>query len=111
MIQLDKEPAIMFVSRTRPWRPAPQDNQLMSKHRVLSFKPQLRLEWRGQDGPNVTEQPNHSASSHHVINSDDVSVHALASAASNEERRPVSHLRSCPKIQIDPKAVQYRDAS
>jgi hypothetical protein len=31
-------------------RPAPQDIQLMSKHRVLSLKPQLRLEWRGQDG-------------------------------------------------------------
>src|SRR5882762_7812928 len=43
-------------------QPAPQDNQLMSKHRVLSLKPQLRLEWRGQDGQNETEQPHHSAS-------------------------------------------------
>jgi len=43
-------------------QPAPQDIQLMSKHRVLSFKPQLRLEWRGQDGQNETEQPDHSAS-------------------------------------------------
>jgi hypothetical protein len=43
-------------------RPAPQDNQLVSKHRVLSFKPQLRLEWRGQDGQSETEQPDHSAS-------------------------------------------------
>ena len=43
-------------------RPTPQDNQLMSKHRVLSLKPQLRLEWRGQDGQNETEQRNHSAS-------------------------------------------------
>jgi hypothetical protein len=34
----------------------------MSKHRVLSLKPQLRLEWRGQDGQNETEQPDHSAS-------------------------------------------------
>jgi hypothetical protein len=32
----------------------------MSKHRILSFKPQLRLEWRGQDGQNETEQPDHS---------------------------------------------------
>src|SRR5260221_3244002 len=40
----------------------PQNNQLMSKHRVLSFKPQLRLEWRGQDGQSETEQPDHSAS-------------------------------------------------
>src|SRR5438445_7408343 len=33
----------------------------MSKHRVLSLKPQLRLEWRGQDGQSETEQSNHSA--------------------------------------------------
>jgi methyl-accepting chemotaxis protein len=43
-------------------QPAPQDNQLMSKHRVLSLKPQLRLKWRGQDGQNETEHPDHSAS-------------------------------------------------
>jgi hypothetical protein len=34
----------------------------MPKHRVLSLKPQLRLEWQGQDGQNETEQPDHSAS-------------------------------------------------
>jgi hypothetical protein len=43
-------------------QPAPQDNQLMSKHRALGFKSQLRLEWRGQDGQNETGQPDHSAS-------------------------------------------------
>src|SRR6476659_1289842 len=43
-------------------QPAPQDNQLMAKHRVLSCKPCLRLEWRGQDDQNETKQPNHSAS-------------------------------------------------
>ena len=43
-------------------QPTPHDIQLTPKHRVLSFKPQLRLEWRGQDGQNETEQPDHSAS-------------------------------------------------
>src|ERR1700738_3810439 len=43
-------------------QPAPQDNQLMSKHRVLSFKPYLRLERRGQDSQKETEQPDHPAS-------------------------------------------------
>src|SRR3981189_2608164 len=43
-------------------QPTPQDNQLVSKHRVLSFKPQLRLEWRGQDGQSETEHPDHSTS-------------------------------------------------
>src|SRR5260370_37101398 len=43
-------------------QPTLQDNRLMSKHHVLGFKPQLRLEWRGQDGQNETKQPDHSAS-------------------------------------------------
>jgi hypothetical protein len=61
-IQLDKEPAIMVrePDATRP--PTPHDIQLMSKHRVLSFKLQLRLEWQRQDGQHETEQPDHSAS-------------------------------------------------
>jgi hypothetical protein len=60
-IQLDKEPAIVVREPDATMQP-PQDNQLMSKHRVLSFKPQLRLEGRGQDGQSETEQPDHSAS-------------------------------------------------
>src|ERR1700682_896378 len=43
-------------------QPTLQDNQLMSKHHVPGFKPQLRLEWRGQDGQNETKQPDHYAS-------------------------------------------------
>jgi hypothetical protein len=42
-------------------QPTPQDIQLMSQYRVLSFKPQLRPEWRGQDGQSETEQPDHRA--------------------------------------------------
>src|ERR1700730_11859152 len=41
---------------------APQDHQVMSEHRIPRLKPHLRLEWRGQDGHNETEQPDHSAS-------------------------------------------------
>jgi hypothetical protein len=61
-VNLDKEPAIIVREPDATMQPTLQDNQLMSKHRVLSFKPQLRLEWRGQDGQNETEQPDHSAS-------------------------------------------------
>src|SRR3979490_2818838 len=43
-------------------QPTPHDDQLMSKHRILSLKPQLRPEWRGQDGQSETEQPDHSTS-------------------------------------------------
>src|SRR6202035_217776 len=61
-IQLDKEPAIMVREPDATMQPAPQDNQLMSKYRVLSFKPQLRFEWRGQGGQSEIEEPDHSAS-------------------------------------------------
>src|SRR5882757_986047 len=61
-IQQDKEPAIMVREPDATMQPTPQDIQLMSKRRVLSFKPQLRLERRGQDGQNETEQSDHSAS-------------------------------------------------
>src|SRR6266850_497297 len=61
-VQLDKEPAIIVREPDATMQATIQDNQLMSKHRVLSFKPQLRLEWRGQNGQNETEQPGHSAS-------------------------------------------------
>jgi hypothetical protein len=36
---LDEEQAIMVRELDATTRPAPQDNQLMSKHRVLGFKP------------------------------------------------------------------------
>ena len=61
-IQLDKEPAIMVREPDATRQPTPPDIQLMTKHRVLSLKPQLRLEWRGQDSQNETEYPDHSAS-------------------------------------------------
>src|SRR5882724_11766474 len=65
-------------------QPTLQDNQLMSKHRVLGFKPQLRLEWRGQDGQNETKQPDHSASLGDFITSSTrirFSVHTAADAS------------------------------
>src|ERR1700692_3007611 len=61
-IQLDQEPAIIVREPDATRQPTPQDIQLMSKHRILSFKPQLRLEWQRQDGQHETEQPDHSAS-------------------------------------------------
>jgi hypothetical protein len=51
-----------LVSRTTTTAAALQDDQLMSKHRVLGFNPHPRLEWRCQDGQNEVEQPDHPAS-------------------------------------------------
>src|SRR3979490_32782 len=61
-VELGKETGIMVREPDATRQPTPHDIQLMSKRRVLSFEPQLRLEWRGQDGQNETEQPDHSAS-------------------------------------------------
>src|SRR5674476_820859 len=79
-IQLDKEPALVV----RELRPAahlsPQNDQLMPKHRVLSLKPHLRLEWRGQDGQDETQKPYHSASLGDSVTSStriEFSVHTL----------------------------------
>ena len=47
----------LFAQSNAATQLAPQNNQLMSNRRVLSFKPQLRLEWRGQDGKSETERP------------------------------------------------------
>jgi len=53
-IQLDQEPGIVAREPDATMQPTLQDNQLMSKRRVLSFKPQLRLEGRGQHGQTET---------------------------------------------------------
>jgi len=37
--QLDKKPTIMVGEPDAATQPPPQDNQLMSKHRILGFKP------------------------------------------------------------------------
>src|ERR1700680_1147496 len=61
-IELNEEPAVV-VSETSPaLQLAPQDHQLMSERGILSLKPDLRLEWRGQDRHDETQEPDHSAS-------------------------------------------------
>ncbi len=77
-------------------QPAPQDNQLMAKDRVLSFKPHRRLEWRGQDGHNEKEQPNHSTSFGNSITSSTrirFSVHTgePSAYAINQRGRKLGH--------------------
>jgi hypothetical protein len=49
------------IGTTINFRPAAKKSR-RSKHRFLSSKPQLRLEWQGEDGQSETEQPDHSAS-------------------------------------------------
>ena len=60
-IQLDKKPAVV-VRQPDPALYLPsQNNQLMSERRILCLKPNLRLEWRGQDGQEKAEQCEHCA--------------------------------------------------
>jgi len=56
-IHLDEEPAVAICEPSTTFQLTPQDDQLMSENRILRLEPQLRLEWRGKDGQNETEQP------------------------------------------------------
>jgi hypothetical protein len=58
----------------------------MSKHGIFCFKPQPRLERRGQDGQRETEKPDHPASLGNSITSSTrtkFSVHTTAFSASS----------------------------
>src|ERR1700675_4570211 len=106
VIQLDKEPAIMVreAEATRP--PTLQDIQLMWKHRVLIFKPQLRLEWQGQDGQHETEQPDHSASLCDSITSSTRIRFSVHTPARPRAGSPVPHL-TLPGSSAEP-AARFR---
>src|SRR5450631_3193442 len=90
-------------------QPALQDNQLMSKHRVLSFRPQLRLEWRGRDDQSETEQPDHSASLGDSITSSTrigFSVHTGASAQRSDRARTLLRHQAAPSaFHVRPEAA------
>jgi hypothetical protein len=58
-IQLDQEPTVAVRQPDPAMYLAPQNDQLMSEHRILCLKPTLRLEWRGQDGQDEAEQCEH----------------------------------------------------
>src|ERR1700691_2540835 len=73
--------------------PAPQNNQLLPKHRVLGLQPHLRLEWSGQDGQGETQKPDHSASLSDSVTSSTritLSVHTGVPASLNLRRRSSS---------------------
>jgi hypothetical protein len=74
----------------------------MSEHRILSFKPALRLEWRGQNPQSKRSSPiipsAYIRRFLHLINADKVSVHtqgprrrSLGRFAARAERTLASH--------------------
>jgi len=109
-IHLNEEPAIIVREPDATMQPTPQDNQLMSKHRVLSFKPQLRLPGR--------PERNRTARSfrqlrrfHHVINSDKVfgthnriSLSEQIRASMGELHRDVRFMPDQPSVADRPRA-------
>jgi hypothetical protein len=60
-IHLNEEPAIVVRKMGSASHLPPQNDQLMSKYRILSLKPALRLEWRGKNGQNEADQRYHCA--------------------------------------------------
>jgi hypothetical protein len=82
-------------------QPTSQDNQLMSKHRVLGLKPQLRLDWRGQDGQNETEQPDHSASLGDSITASTQIRFSVHTGSESSESCPLFVLKRLVILQIN----------
>src|SRR3977135_823560 len=74
----------------------------MSNPRVLSLKPQLRLEWRGQDGQSETEQPDHSASLGDSITSSTRLWFSVHTGLGFFEKKPIVHcMRSNANVELD----------
>jgi hypothetical protein len=89
-VKHDQDPAIRVRKPDPTLEPAPQNSQLMPKHRVLGLKPHLRLDWRGQDGEDKTQKPNHSLSLGDSITSSTrirFSVHTAAPASAPVEAK------------------------
>src|ERR1700716_3262865 len=95
-VELDKEPAIIVRKPGATMEPTLQDHQLMSKYRVLSFKPYLRLERRGQHGQSETEQPDHSTS---LGDSNTSSTRIRFSVHTGHETATSHLLLGCPAIR------------
>jgi hypothetical protein len=58
-IKPDQEPAVVAREPDPALHLTPQDDQLMSEHRILRLKSALRLERRGQNGQDEAEQSEH----------------------------------------------------
>jgi hypothetical protein len=58
---LDEESEVVVGRLNSTPHPAPQDDQLMSEHRILRLKPAFRLQWRGQHRQNKPNQRDHRA--------------------------------------------------
>src|SRR6476660_6357031 len=61
-IELNEEPAIVVRKTSPTLQLTPQDDQLMSERGILSLQPDPRFDWRGHDGHDETQEPDHSAS-------------------------------------------------
>jgi hypothetical protein len=61
-IELNEEPAVVVREMSAALQLTTQDHQLMSERGILSLKPDLRLEWRGQDRHDEPQEPDRSIS-------------------------------------------------
>src|ERR1700730_12818599 len=92
-----RKPTIVVREPDAATKRAPQNNQLMSERGILSLKPDLRLERRGQRGQSKTEQPDHSASLGDSITSSTrmgFSVHTTGGCGPSAEDRHQGVLRT-----------------
>jgi len=95
----------------------------MPKYRVLSLKPHLRLDWRGQDSQDETQKPDHSTSGTHRVpvaigenvrakqNSPPPSSGVLATGLFAVWRSPAGMLRSFISRVVHQLGVCHRSSS
>src|SRR5258705_13917110 len=111
-IHLDEETAVVVGKLGSTPHLAPQDDQLMSEHRILRLKPALRLERRGQHGQNKPNQRDHRASladsvtrkirirfSVHTRHRDGAASWSTATRPSSRSIEARSYVRACARYR------------
>jgi hypothetical protein len=86
-VKQDKETAIIVGKSDAAMEPAPQNNQLMPKYRILGLKSALRLDWRRQNGQKEKQQPDHPTSLRDSITSSTQIGFSVHTPGMNEEWR------------------------
>jgi hypothetical protein len=113
-IQLDQEPAVVVRKPDPAMHLAPQNDQLMSEHRILCLKPAFRLEWRDQNGQDEAEQSEHDPQTLGDSSGQSMrirfSVHTreAANAFSAPRRSRIGWFRPPPPVARRPRACNCR---
>ena len=105
LIRLDEEPAVVVGKVGSTPHLAPQDDQLMSEHRILRLKPALRLERRGQHGQNKPNQRDHRAS---LADSVTRKIRIRFSVHTGVGRHRIEKIERFESVSVERKCIVFR---